>query len=82
MEPSTTTIITWVAGSLVVGLVGYLFRRLDKMETRHEELENDYREHLATLPQNYVAKDDYREDVRDIKSTLNELRNYFMGQRL
>lgn len=77
MEPTVTTVITWVAGGLVTALVVYLFTRLGRMEDKHDGLERDYRQHLTTLPEKYVGRDDYRADVQEIKAALKELTQYF-----
>lgn len=81
MEPTVTTVITWVAGALVTALVVYLFNRINTIENRHESLNVAFREHLEEVPKIYVTKDDFREDLKEIKATLNEMRNYIMGAR-
>ena len=55
-------IIIAVAGFLGGVLVNRLFGTLDKI--------ND---DLKQIPEKYVAKDDYREDIRDIKEMLGAI---------
>ena len=55
-------IIMAVAGFLGGVLVNRLFGTLDKI--------ND---ELKQIPEKYVAKDDYREDIRDIKEMLGAI---------
>jgi len=55
-------IIIAVAGFLGGVLVNRLFGTLDKI--------ND---ELKQIPEKYVAKDDYREDIRDIKEMLGAI---------
>lgn len=74
VDASLLNIITWVAGSLVAGMVTYLFYRLDKRGDELAELERDYRTFVAGLPEKYVAKDDYRRDIDEIKQLLRDLR--------
>ena len=55
-------IVIAVAGFLGGVLVNRLFGTLDKI--------ND---DLKQIPEKYVAKDDYREDIRDIKEMLGAI---------
>jgi len=55
-------IIIAVAGFLGGVLVNRVFGTLDKI--------ND---ELRQIPEKYVAKDDYREDIRDIKEMLGAI---------
>ena len=55
-------IVIAVAGFLGGVLVNRLFGTLDKI--------ND---ELKQIPEKYVAKDDYREDIRDIKEMLGAI---------
>ena len=55
-------IIMAVAGFLGGVLVNRVFGTLDKI--------ND---ELKQIPEKYVAKDDYREDIRDIKEMLGAI---------
>ncbi len=55
-------IIMAVAGFLGVVLVNRLFGTLDKID-----------EDLKLIPEKYVAKDDYREDIREIKEMLGAI---------
>jgi len=55
-------IIIAVAGFLGGVLVNRVFGTLDKI--------ND---ELKQIPEKYVAKDDYREDIRDIKEMLGAI---------
>jgi hypothetical protein len=44
----------------VAGYLGYIQKRVGKLE--------------VTLPKEYLAKEDYRDDMSDIKETLREMR--------
>ena len=55
-------IVIAVAGFLGGVLVNRAFATLDKI--------ND---ELKVIPEKYVAKDDYREDIREIKETLSAI---------
>jgi hypothetical protein len=55
-------IVIVVAGFLGGVLVNRAFTTLDKIS-----------DDLKSIPEKYVAKDDYREDIRDIKETLGAI---------
>lgn len=71
-----------ICGVLVTGWLTYQGRRSARHERensardkRHDDLEKEYRTFLAELPKTYVAKDDYRVDITDIKSMITALGN-------
>jgi hypothetical protein len=74
------TVLTWVAGSAVTLLVTSGRGRLTHMEKKHDALEKEYRDHLATLPTQFVSKDDYRADIAEIKGDLKSLLGHVMGR--
>ena len=55
-------IVIAVAGFLGGVLVNRAFATLDKIS-----------DELKIIPEKYVSKDDYREDIRDIKETLGAI---------
>jgi hypothetical protein len=75
------SVIAWVAGLLVVALVSYIFYRMNKVENDHASLDRDFRNHLASLPANYVAKSDYQRDIDEIKGMLKEVRGHILGRQ-
>lgn len=75
MDPTTViSIVMPIVLAIGGGWVRSLQSRMNRAEAKHDALDKEYREHLASLPQNFVAKDDYRADVQDIKETLREMR--------
>ena len=50
-------------GGLVVAMLGFW---LNKMDSRVSKIETD-------LPNNYVLKTEYRDDISEIKSTLKDI---------
>lgn len=74
-EITLGSVIAWVACSLTAGMVWYLFMRLGREEDKREALDKDFREHLASLPLNYVPQVRYADDLREIKEMLREMRD-------
>jgi len=62
-------VLDWVYNAiLLVG--GYLLRTLWEAV---QELKSDLARLREELPKDYVARDDYREDIREIKALLNKM---------
>lgn len=63
------TLLNWVYGGVmtVLGWFGRVLWEADR------ELRQDLSKLREDLPKQYVAKDDYREDVRDIKAMLEKI---------
>jgi len=62
-------VLDWVYNAiLLVG--GYLLRTLWEAV---QELKADLAKLREELPKDYIARDDYREDIREIKALLNKL---------
>ena len=55
-------VIISIAGFLAVFAVNTTSRKLQKMEDR-----------ISELPKEYVAKDDYRSDIGEVKSILKQI---------
>lgn len=63
------TLLNWVYGGVmtIIGWFGRVLWEADK------ELRQDLSKLREDLPKQYVAKDDYREDVREIKAMLEKI---------
>ena len=63
------TLLNWVYGGVmtIIGWFGRVLWEADK------ELRQDLTKLREDLPKQYVAKDDYREDVREIKAMLEKI---------
>jgi cell division protein FtsL len=59
-------LVVAVAGFLAVFVFYQVMQRLQRSEDKLAELER-------TLPHDYVQKDDYRNDVRELKDMLRQL---------
>ena len=55
-------VVVSIAGFLAVFMVNSVTRKIQKMEDR-----------IAELPKEYVAKDDYRSDISEIKAILKQI---------
>lgn len=63
------TLLNWVYGGAMTAL-GWFGRVLWEAD---KELRQDLSKLREDLPKQYVAKDDYREDVREIKAMLEKI---------
>jgi len=63
------TLLNWVYGG-VMTIIGWFGRVLWEAD---RDLRQDLSKLREDLPKQYVAKDDYREDVRDIKAMLEKI---------
>ena len=55
-------VVVSIAGFLAVFVFNSTTRKIQKMEDR-----------IADLPKDYVAKDDYRSDISEVKSILKQI---------
>jgi hypothetical protein len=71
------TVFNFILGGAYT-VLGWFLR---EMWTAVKELKADLAKLREELPKDYVAKDDYREDVREIKDMLKQLFEYFHKER-
>ena len=63
------TLLNWLFGS-VMAVLGWFGKTLwDAVQ----ELKNDMKDIEVNLPKDYVSKEDYKSDIKDIKDMLKEL---------
>ena len=63
------TLLNWLFGA-VMAILGWLGKTLwDAVQ----ELKNDMKDIEVNLPKDYVSKEDYKSDIKDIKDMLKEL---------
>lgn len=70
------TIINVTAGA-VLSVVGWIARMLWEAVS---ELKRDLASLREKLPETYVAKDDYKEDIREIKSLMERIYDKLDGK--
>ena len=67
MEDITLANVLWFVGTLLVGFfIKTVWDRLNALDIKFETWAN-------LLPDTYVRRDDYREDIRDIKDMLAKI---------
>ena len=66
MEQSVINVIIVLAGSVF----GWIMRML---WTASQELKSDLAKLREELPKEYVAKDDYRQDIKELKEMIGKL---------
>lgn len=71
------TLVNWMYGALMA-LLGWLGKTL---WTAVRELQQDMKTLEVNLPKDYVGKDDYRDDIREIKEMLKQLFDLQRGQQ-
>ena len=63
------TLLNWLFGA-VMAVLGWFGKTLwDAVQ----ELKNDMKDIEVNLPKDYVSKEDYKSDIKDIKDMLKEL---------
>lgn len=55
-----------IAGFLAIFVFHQVMQRIQKLEDKHESLGN-------ALPKEYVQKDDYKADMREVKDLLRQI---------
>ena len=55
-------LVVSIAGFLAVYVINNLTRQIQRLE-----------DELRTLPHDYVQKDDYRNDIKEVKQILNQI---------
>lgn len=67
MDEITITEIMWFIGTLLIGFfIKTIWDRITLLTKRVDEW-------ATLLPEVYVRRDDYREDIRDIKEMLSKI---------
>lgn len=66
-------IVIVVAGFLAAYVINSITQRIQKLEDKMDQLPYLYVSKVDFAPENFVRKDDYREDVREIKAMLHQI---------
>lgn len=74
MDPVLVETVATIILALAGGAVTYIHTQLSKIWESHDKLEEEFRSHTAALNERFVAKDDYRVDMVEIKEMMREMR--------
>lgn len=66
MDQQFFNLIVSIAGFLAVFVFYQVMQRIQKLEDEDKALRQ-------SLPEKYVAKDDYREDIKEVKDILRQI---------
>ena len=82
MDDLLTRILGFSGVTLIGLLVWNLKRTIDQRDVRLDSIEKDIHTIKEELPKDYVSKIDYKSDIKDLKSGIDDIRRYIMDDRL
>lgn len=78
MDDLLTRILGFSGVTLIGLLVWNLKRTIDQRDVRLDSIEKDIHTIKEELPKDYVSKVDYKSDIKDLKSGIDDIRRYIM----
>ena len=82
MDDLLTRILGFSGVTLIGLLVWNLKRTIDQRDVRLDSIEKDIHTIKEELPKDYVSKVDYKSDIKDLKSGIDDIRRYIMDDKL
>lgn len=82
MDDLLTRILGFSGVTLVGLLVWNLKRTIEQRDVRLDSIEKDIHTIKEELPKDYVSKVDYKSDIKDLKSGIEDIRRYIMDDKL
>lgn len=77
------TRILGFSGVTLIGLLTWnLKRTIEQRDVRLDSIEKDIHTIKEELPKDYVSKVDYKSDIKDLKSGIEDIRRYIMDDKL
>lgn len=77
------TKILGFSGVTLIGLLTWnLKRTIEQRDVRLDSIEKDIHTIKEELPKDYVSKIDYKSDIKDLKSGIDDIRRYIMDDKL
>ena len=71
------------SGVTLIGLLIWnLKRTIEQRDIRLDSIEKDIHTIKEELPKDYVSKIDYKSDIKDLKSGIDDIRRYIMDDKL
>ena len=82
MDDLLTRILGFSGVTLIGLLIWNLKRTIEQRDVRLDSIEKDIHTIKEELPKDYVSKIDYKSDIKDLKSGIDDIRRYIMDDRL
>lgn len=82
MDDLLTRILGFSGVTLIGLLIWNLKRTIEQRDVRLDSIEKDIHTIKEELPKDYVSKVDYKSDIKDLKSGIDDIRRYIMDDRL
>lgn len=82
MDDLLTRILGFSGITLIGLLIWNLKRTIEQRDARLDSIEKDIHTIKEELPKDYVSKVDYKSDIKDLKSGIDDIRRYIMDDRL
>ena len=82
MDDLLTSILGFSGVTLIGLLIWNLKRTIEQRDVRLDSIEKDIHTIKEELPKDYVSKVDYKSDIRDLKSGIDDIRRYIMDDKL
>ena len=78
MDDLLTRILGFSGVTLIGLLIWNLKRTIEQRDVRLDSIEKDIHTIKEELPKDYVSKVDYKSDIKDLKSGIDDIRRYIM----
>lgn len=82
MDDLLTRILGFSGVPLIGLLIWNLKRTIEQRDVRLDSIEKDIHTIKEELPKDYVSKVDYKSDIKDLKSGIDDIRRYIMDDKL
>ena len=82
MDDLLTRILGFSRVTLIGLLIWNLKRTIEQRDVRLDSIEKDIHTIKEELPKDYVSKVDYKSDIKDLKSGIDDIRRYIMDDKL
>ena len=82
MDDLLTRIFGFSGVTLIGLLIWNLKRTIEQRDVRLDSIEKDIHTIKEELPKDYVSKVDYKSDIKDLKSGIDDIRRYIMDDKL
>ena len=82
MDDLLTRILGFSGVTLIGLLIWNLKRTIEQRDVRLDSIEKDIHTIKEELPKEYVSKVDYKSDIKDLKSGIDDIRRYIMDDKV
>ena len=82
MDDLLARILGFSGVTLIGLLIWNLKRTIEQRDVRLDSIEKDIHTIKEELPKDYVSKVDYKSDIKDLKSGIDDIKRYIMDDKL